>query len=299
MGIPAALASGYAAERDASDFLDLFYEDHAPAMVAPLALTTQEEARRMGASSSRAELLLFLCDLLVSMVRYHGQRARALLLSSNAIDGVRTLLGARLVHLRLAALRVIKACVCQHDDAFGRYLIAHGVFGTAVELLASMLPRDNLVSSACRELLVLVANHGQLALLAHILGAYSKPLEKSPDTLEILRHAYAARTEKADDARGGGMATPTVDAGRRGVVSVNMLVGHDSRPPAVLGGLAHGGPWGSAMTDEIEDAYLESFDEDSGRGSPGGIAEPVPADGEPWALEPRSPELDSLQECLG
>ncbi|KAJ2689551.1 Platinum sensitivity protein, partial [Coemansia spiralis] len=256
-------------------------------MVAPLARTTQSDACRMGANSSQADLLLFLCDLLASMARLHGQRARALLMSSDAIDGVVVLLAAKLAHLRLAALRVIKACIGQHDDAFGRYLIAHGVFGTVVELLATTLPRDNLVSSACRELLALVANHGHLALLAHILGAHSKALEKSPDTLEFLRQTYDARTAKADDARSGGLATPTVDASRRSAVPANMP------------GLPHGGPWASAVTDEIEDAYLESLDECSDHGSPSGAASSAPVDSDSWGLDPRSPELDSLQECLG
>ncbi|KAJ1735493.1 Platinum sensitivity protein [Coemansia biformis] len=309
-GAPTTATADGMPERDASDFLALFYDTYAREMVAPLARLTQEEAEHMGASGSQAGLLLFLCDLLSSMARCHGQRARALLMSSDVVDGVTALLAAKPSHLRLAALRVIKACLGQQDDALSRYLIAHGVFGAIIGLLAKVLPRDNLVSSACRDLLALVANHSKLSLLAHILGAHSKALEHIPGTHEFLRQAYDARLEKAEDRKGGGVATPTVDAGRQRAVSINMLVGHYSGSAGTTGasGGGSGGPWGSTVIDEIEDAYLESFDEG---GDLDGPSRPAPllastvsgtgcshANSDTWAPEQRSPELEALQGCL-
>ncbi|KAJ2777604.1 Platinum sensitivity protein [Coemansia javaensis] len=308
-------------EQDTGEFLALFYDAHARDLMAPLARLTPTEAASMGANSGQAVAALFLCELLSSMVRLHGHHARDFVVSSGVMQGVGLLLAAKPTHLRLAALRAIRACVGQQDDALARHLITHGVVGLAIGLLLETLPRDNLVSAACRELLAAIAERGPMPLLAHVLGAHAKALRQVPDTLEFLQQAYDGRLQRADRERSGGLATPTVGASRKGALSINMLVGHDNKPLVANGsgsgggGGALDGPWGSAVTDEIEDAYLESLDDDeddSGdndsdddlggyQGAPMAADSAANGSGDGWLRElPReSPEPDAPQSHLG
>ncbi|KAJ1856782.1 Platinum sensitivity protein [Coemansia sp. RSA 638] len=307
MDMSTDMMAGSVAEKETDDFLAMFYDNQARGLIAPLASITVADVSRLTASSIRTGMLNFLCDVLANMVKYHGQRAKKLIQSSGVIKGVSLLLASKHNHLKLSALRFIRVCVGMQDDVYVKYLISQNVVGVIVNLLIEMLPRDNLVASACRELLAFVANYRQSSLLPHLLGAHSKSLEKVPDVLEYLQSAYDSYLLSLEQSTNGGMATPTVSNGRRSAVSISMLVGRDNSaaghagsPTGIVSGL-----WSSAVTDEIEDAYLESFDDTSDSATPGAITSIVPgvingiSESTDSGLSPKlPPELDSLQDCL-
>ncbi|KAJ2477245.1 Platinum sensitivity protein, partial [Coemansia sp. RSA 2131] len=307
MDMSTEMMAGSVAEKETDDFLAMFYDNQARGLIAPLASITVADVSRLTASSIRTGMLNFLCDVLANMVKYHGQRAKKLIQSSGVIKGVSLLLASKHNHLKLSALRFIRVCVGMQDDVYVKYLISQNVVGVIVNLLIEMLPRDNLVASACRELLAFVANYRQSSLLPHLLGAHSKSLEKVPDVLEYLQSAYDNYLLSLEQSTNGGMATPTVSNGRRSAVSISMLVGRDNSaaghagsPTGIVSGL-----WSSAVTDEIEDAYLESFDDTSDSATPGAITSIVTgvingiSESTDSGLSPKlPPELDSLQDCL-
>ncbi|KAJ2351937.1 Platinum sensitivity protein, partial [Coemansia sp. RSA 2618] len=310
MNMSTDMMVGSVAEKETDDFLAAFYDMQAQNLIEPLASITSADVSQLTAGSARAGMLNFLCDVLANMVRYHGLRAKNLLLSSGVIKGVSLLFASKYSHLKLSALRFVRVCVGMQDDVYIKYLISQGVIGVVVNLLVEMLPRDNLIASACRDLLAFVAHHRQTSLLPHLLGAHSKTLEKVPDVLEYLQNAYDSYLVSLEQSKDGGMATPTVSTGRRSAVSISMLVGHDNSVTGHAGSPpgAMSGPWSSAVTDEIEDAYLESFDDSSDAmnhdrivsmlvddsGVPNGTAESSGVVHSPKL----TPELDSLQDCL-
>ncbi|KAJ2077458.1 Platinum sensitivity protein [Coemansia sp. RSA 988] len=304
MGAPADAAVNNAIERETNGFLALFYDAYARDLMAPLFQITREEVVTMAPGSNEAGSIFFLCDLLSSIVRAHGPRAREFVLSSSVMRSVLLLFGARAMHLRLAALRFVRVCVAQPNDAFMKYISSSGALGLVVNLLVEMLPRDNLASSSCQELLMFVAHQRPSSLLPHILGAYSSTLERAPDVLRLLQSAYDNHLRRIEEERNGGVATPTVGTGRRSAVSIDMLLGQENRAGgmAVLQGNGPGGPWASAITDEIEDAYLESFDDNSdldhsNRTAPALLDECDDVNGNTNPAE-HSPELENLQDCL-
>ncbi|KAJ2158030.1 Platinum sensitivity protein [Coemansia sp. RSA 552] len=273
-------------KKNMDEFLDMFYSSYAEDLMSPLLSITHMDLERMRTSDRRVGMLMALCDMLTTLVRSHGYRAKCFVLSSGVAKGVFLLFDARPSQLQLAALRFIRTCVANHDDMYSKYLISHSAFGMVVDALIATLPRDNLVASACRELLVFVAGHCRASLLPHILGAYSKALENSPATLKMLQQAYDDYLARLEQPENGGMATPIVGAGRRSAVPINMLVGHErsnggGRKPGPPGG-ALGGPWGIAMIDESEDAFLETLDEA----------------GDSAHAPKHPPELANLQSCL-
>ncbi|KAJ2240943.1 Platinum sensitivity protein, partial [Coemansia sp. RSA 475] len=278
MDMSTEMMAGSVAEKETDDFLAMFYDNQARGLIAPLASITAADVSRLTASSIHTGMLNFLCDVLTNMVKYHGQRAKKLVQSSGVIKGVSLLLASKHNHLKLSALRFIRVCVGMQDDVYVKYLISQNVVGVIVNLLLEMLPRDNLVASACRELLAFVANYRQSSLLPHLLGAHSKSLEKAPDVLEYLQSAYDNYLLSLEQSTNGGMATPTVSTGRRSAVSISMLVGRDSSAAGHAGSPAGvaSGLWSSAVTDEIEDAYLESLDDTSDSATPVTITSPVP-----------------------
>ncbi|KAJ2632147.1 Platinum sensitivity protein [Coemansia sp. RSA 1290] len=298
---------GTTAEKETEEFLTMFYDSYAQDLIEPLLQLTPEDIGKLKAGSATASILHFICELLTNMVKFHGQRAKKLVLSASVVKSISLLFASKHSYLKLAALRFIRVCVGVYEDVYTRYLISHGVFGLVINLLIEMLPRDNLIASACRELLVFVAHHRQTSLLPHILGAHSRSLEKAPNMLEYLQDAYNNYLTNLENNDGGGMATPTVGAGRRSAVSISMLVGRDVTSHGLSSGGA-GSAWTSTITDEIEDAYLESFEESSDPANPARIASMLmDTNGIPngkvesggTAHSPKaSPELDSLQDCL-
>ncbi|KAJ2807747.1 Platinum sensitivity protein [Coemansia guatemalensis] len=306
MGAPPDAAINNVVERETNAFLALFYDAYARDLMAPLFQITRAEIATITPGSDEAGSIFFLCDLLSSIVRAHGPRAREFVQTSGVMKSVLLLFGARAIHLRLAALRFVRVCVAQPSDAFMKYVSSSGALGLVINLFVEMLPRDNLASSACQELLMYIADQRPSSLLPHILGAHSSSLERAPDMLRLLQSAYDNHLRKVEEERNGGVATPTVGAGRRSAVSIDMLIGQENRAGGMAGlqGSGPGGPWASAITDDIEDAYLESFDDNndldhSSRTEPALLdrcGDESGRDGTNPAEH--SPELENLQDCL-
>lgn len=55
-------------------------------------------------------------------------------------------------HLRLAALRVLRAIVAKNDDFYNRFLMKSDLFRPALDMMWTERKKDNLLASACLEL---------------------------------------------------------------------------------------------------------------------------------------------------
>ncbi|KAJ2726586.1 Platinum sensitivity protein [Coemansia sp. Benny D115] len=296
---------------DMDNFLALFYSTYAHTAMEPLLLLTPKLVAKLSANDRIASLLLFLCEMISSSVRFHGFRARSFVFSSDIAKNIVLLLQARPNHLKLSALRFIRACVAVQDDSYNKYLVGHRLFDPVIQLFLQVSARDNLVSSACRELFKFVASNRIASLLSHLINVHARALAQTKDILDILRTAYTEHLEEVERIKAGAVpVTPTVSAvsagmgvgGRRDVVSVNSLLGMDriqddidtsanprggSGSNSSSGSNSATGMWmgiGGLAADEMEDAYLESSDEDIS-----------PIAGEEMAVL-QSPELKGLQD---
>ncbi|KAJ2800012.1 Platinum sensitivity protein, partial [Coemansia furcata] len=295
---------------ESEDFLAMFYEIYAHSTMECLLKITAKDIEILGARDKRSAFYVFLCELLSSMMRFHGYRARSFITSSGAFDSICLFLSAKHSFLKLAALRFFRTCIGLQDNVYNKYLTGNDLLAPIVELFVSIYPRDNLLTSACRELFAFVASNHLPSLLSHLLGAHSKALERVPTVLENLRQAYNEHLDSLEQIKNGGMATPTVDTSRRSVLSINMLVGREGANHGALStsNTDGGGPWGSHAVDDIEDAYLEAEDDDADFiDDDEGLAK-VPSKiarrgriGESMRMESmakQSPELKVLQDCL-
>ncbi|KAJ2550638.1 Platinum sensitivity protein, partial [Coemansia sp. RSA 1933] len=298
--------------KDTDDFLDLFYSRYAHGMMVPLLDLSSETIALVDANKKDSSLLFFLCETLSMMVKRHGYRARGFVFSSNISKSVCLLLTAKHGHIKLTALRFIRSCVGLRDEAFNKYVIANRLVDPIVALYVDVYSRGNLIASACREFFNFIAACPVPSLLAHIVGTFAKPLRRVPETLDHLREAYNHYLEDMERAKNGaggdGLATPTVDTGRRSAVSVNMLIGRENSVSGLLNvqnGVndKSGGPWGCSIADEMEDAYLESSNEEEVANAAHTALLPltIVTNQSPIAdIDDtiQSPELDGLQDCL-
>ncbi|KAJ2415337.1 Platinum sensitivity protein [Coemansia sp. RSA 2530] len=306
----ASIGPGSQASSEPDDFLAMFYEHYVYSTMECLLKVTAKDVETLGARDKRSAFYLFLCELLSSMMRFHGYRARSFITSSGVFDRVCLFLSAKHSFLKLAALRFFRVCINLQDDVYNKYLTGNHLLAPVVELLASIYPRDNLLTSACRDLLTAVASNRVPSLLTYLLGAHSKTLERIPCVLEVLRVAYNRHLESLEQIKNGGMATPTVDTCRRNALSINMLVGRESASRGSLSTLSSdgGGPWGSHAVDDIEDAYLEAEEDDGDfaddDNSLANVASKIARrvrngkGGRTRSIEKSPPELEVLQDCL-
>lgn len=86
-------------------------------------------------SAADVALLTHLCDLLCFFITHHTFRSKYLILSSpDLAKAVSRILRprprlTRHTHLRLAALRFLRACVARNDDFYNRFLVKHDSSG--------------------------------------------------------------------------------------------------------------------------------------------------------------------------
>ncbi|KAJ2477681.1 Platinum sensitivity protein [Coemansia sp. RSA 2320] len=308
--MPAGFGVGGQAASDTEDFLAMFYEQYVHSALGPLLNATAKEVEGLGARDKHSVLYVFLCELLSSMMRFHGFRARSFIISSGVFDSICLLFSAKHSFLKLAALRFFRSCIGLQDDVYNKYLTSNHLLTPIVELFVKFYPRDNLMTSACRELFAFVAGHRISPLLSHLLGAHSKALERAPEVLESLRQAYNDHLLNMENAKNGGMSTPTVDTSRRSALSISVIVGRENSVHGSLSMPTTGedGPWGSHVADDIEDAYLEAAEDESDLAEDSESLAKVPSrfirrgqtneNKVPSAIATQSPELDVLQDCL-
>ncbi|CEL59479.1 putative protein C216,01c OS=Schizosaccharomyces pombe (strain 972 / ATCC 24843) GN=SPBC216.01c PE=2 SV=3 [Rhizoctonia solani AG-1 IB] len=135
-------------------FLQYFYEQciislYKPVLVLPDFTALQGSA--LNAPKEHTAQFLFLCDLLSNFVMQHGHRCQFYICASNIALKLASLLSSREKHVRLAALRVFRACFRTPNQFVTRHLIKQDVVLPIIELTARESRRDNMLSSTCQE----------------------------------------------------------------------------------------------------------------------------------------------------
>lgn len=154
---PAAAAKAAMARREdpaTEKFLLYFYEQCIISLYKPILALPDFQALQGGplnAHRDQASQFLFLCDLLSNFVVQHGHRCQFYICASNIAVKLASLLSSREKHVRLAALRVFRACFRSSNVFVTRHLIKQDVIQPIIELTARESRRDNMLSSTCQE----------------------------------------------------------------------------------------------------------------------------------------------------
>ncbi|GAA6033750.1 hypothetical protein JCM8097_004413 [Rhodosporidiobolus ruineniae] len=181
---------------EAEKFLQYFYDHCMLSLVQPLMDLPERKDTDppLDLPPSTTALLSHICDLLCFFISHHTFRSKYLVLSNPLLaKSIARLLRprprlTRHTHLRLAALRFIRAIVARTDDFYNRFLIKHDLIRPVLETADEEKEKDNLLGSACLEFFEYLRTTNAKALLNHLM-------DRSGDQVRLL-------------ARGNGLAQP-------------------------------------------------------------------------------------------
>ncbi|GAA5884248.1 hypothetical protein JCM3774_003591 [Rhodotorula dairenensis] len=171
---------------EAERFLQYFYDHCVLSLVQPLLDLPEpkDSAPPLNLSSADIAILTHLCDLLCFFVSNHTFRSKYLILSTPALaKAIGRLLRpkprlTRHTHLRLAALRFLRACVARSDEFYNRFLVKHDLIRPVLETVAEERDKDNLLGSACLEFFEHLRIANVKALLNHVMDRSGETARK-------------------------------------------------------------------------------------------------------------------------
>ncbi|GAA6010173.1 hypothetical protein JCM10207_005651 [Rhodosporidiobolus poonsookiae] len=177
---------------EAEKFLQYFYDHCILSLVQPLMDLPERKDTDppLDLPPAKTALLSHICDLLCFFVSHHTFRSKYLVLSNPALaKAVARLLRprprlTRHTHLRLAALRFIRAIVARTDDFYNRFLIKHDLVRPVLETADMEKEKDNLLGSACLEFFEYLRTTNAKALLNHVM-------DRSGDQVRALARGNA------------------------------------------------------------------------------------------------------------
>lgn len=191
---------------DTDELLTWLYDGTMQQLLEPLLqlpdMQTLAPTQSIVLDPSRWVLYSHLCDLLCFVIENHSFRSQYYILTSNVCSHVGSLLHARNKHMRLAALRVLRACMSSHNQFAYRHLMQLDVMGHVLALLQREAPRDNLVSSACLGLCEQLRRDNVRPLLNDMMQKHSAMLE-ALHTDPVAGHGIGALIQQHARNRSG------------------------------------------------------------------------------------------------
>ncbi|KAL4401189.1 Platinum sensitivity protein [Malassezia pachydermatis] len=172
----------FKARNEPEQFMSWLYQDDIKHLFEPLlsipSMTALTMTERISIPPIQAALYIPLCELLCFVVTQHSYRSQHFLVASGVGRHVGALLHARDKSLRLAAVRVFRACMANQSQMTCRHLIEVDLLGHVLALLAQELPRDNLVVSSCLGLVEQIRQDHIRPLEQHIWEQHRAELER-------------------------------------------------------------------------------------------------------------------------
>jgi len=225
---------------DRDTFLEQFYEHYMTVLVAAL---TDDAAGEVPAqqAAQQAQARTHVCDLLSFCIQHHQFRIRYYILKNTVIQKVLALLRQKDKSLKLAAIRVLRACVGTQDEFYNRYLVKHDLFQPVVAALVENGARYNLLNSALLDLFEFIWKQNIKSLIAHLATTFQEFFEAIEYTGTF--RSLLKKNEQYQDAAGQGSG-----------------MGPASAVSAAPGGV--GGLIGSERIDDDEAYFNESDDEE-------------------------------------
>ncbi|KAG0163527.1 Platinum sensitivity protein [Apophysomyces sp. BC1034] len=236
-------------EPDMDLFLTLFYDKYTTLLlrplqeveVQPLKLTGPIEELNIGHNQS--ELCVHICELLCFAIRQHGFRSKYLMLSTDCFVKVAQLLRCRETYVKLAALRLFRTCISLTDDFYNRHLVKHNIFEPTIRVVLDTDGRDNLLNSACLELLEFIRKENIKILVNHLITQFGSVL----DTITYVRSCKHLRLRHEQNIEPLDSESPATDKAST-----------SSKPPK---GTMQGA-WTSSTVDQDEEDYFNGSDEE-------------------------------------
>ncbi|KAG0371995.1 Platinum sensitivity protein [Mortierella sp. AD032] len=159
---------------DPVKFLDLFYSQSCITFLAPvLQLTRTSTALDQTTAARCAEV----CKLMTFLVQKYPMRTKVILCSSRFVEKIIILMKNHQKHLRLMALKFLRACIGLGNDNINRILIKSNIIQGVVSLLLETNGKNNLLNSVCLEFFSFIRDQKNKILVEFCATFQRKALE--------------------------------------------------------------------------------------------------------------------------
>nr|XP_019048585.1 hypothetical protein I302_02357 [Kwoniella bestiolae CBS 10118]OCF27515.1 hypothetical protein I302_02357 [Kwoniella bestiolae CBS 10118] len=156
-------------------FSTYFYEHCASVLYKPLLDAPDIKAEL---SREHIALLQHLIELLSFSIINHAHKASYFVLANPVSKKVVQLLYVKDKPLRHACLRYIRACLKTSNHFMHRYYVKNDLFLPLLELLEEESVRDNMMSSACMDVLELIRRDNLKVIINYLFETYRLRLDK-------------------------------------------------------------------------------------------------------------------------
>ncbi|KIH90290.1 hypothetical protein SPBR_00235 [Sporothrix brasiliensis 5110] len=157
-------------------FLSHFYEQTAARLFKPL--LELENRTELVFTVLREGVYIYLYDIIIFFVRAHHHRCKFFMMQHNLAHRFVQLLSCPVKHLQLTALRFLRQLVATRDEFYTRHIIEKRLIESVFDLLDRVLPRDNLVGSACLDFFDFFVKEDVVDLTKHLVTSYKDRIEK-------------------------------------------------------------------------------------------------------------------------
>ncbi|AEO55350.1 hypothetical protein MYCTH_2299079 [Thermothelomyces thermophilus ATCC 42464] len=171
-------------------FLTHFYEHSAARLFKPL--IDLEKRTEMKFSPSEEGIFSYLNDILCFYIQRHHHRSKFFVFTHNIASRFAQLLSCKEKHLQLVAVRFFRHLVILQDEFYIKHMVDKKVLGPVLDVLLRTLPRDNLLSSACLELFMLINKENLKELIKHVVENYREKIAALSymATFDEILHRY-------------------------------------------------------------------------------------------------------------
>jgi len=201
-------------------FLSIFYDHYmawlclplvAGAAPAPASLSSDDACVQAGKN--------YVCEMLSFFVKLHGFRIKYFILRNNVVQKVVLLLHCRQKHIRLSAVRFVRACINMKDEFYNRYLVKNDLLSPVFQAFnRNGVNRDDMLNSAVCEMVEFIRTEKIQSLAIYIIdtcGALFKDVH-IVTTFDALRSYYDMALEfQRNRNQFAGTATADDDADKR------------------------------------------------------------------------------------
>ncbi|XP_020596515.1 serine/threonine-protein phosphatase 4 regulatory subunit 3 [Phalaenopsis equestris] len=151
-------------------------------------------------STSKAEILSNICELLCFCLHHHTYKIRCHFLKTNAIEKVLCLTRRRERFLVVAAIRFMRTVISRNDEPILRHIVKNNLLKPIFEVFIENGNRYNMLHSGVLDLLEYIRKESQKTLILHIVDSFWDKLKNFVHlgTFQALRTKYEQSLENGD-----------------------------------------------------------------------------------------------------
>ncbi|RYP04687.1 hypothetical protein DL764_004303 [Monosporascus ibericus] len=163
------------ADPQQDQFLDLFYEYSAVKLFQPL--IKLKDRASMEFSPQQASMFSYLIEILCFFIRQHHNRSKYFVMQNDIVTRVGQLLACPEKFLKLVAIRFLRQLLNLHDQFYINHMSEKKVIGPILDVLIEIMPRDNLLSSACLEFFEFIKKENVKDLVKHLVENHREKIQ--------------------------------------------------------------------------------------------------------------------------